>query len=49
MHRRSDACCEDAMIATTAIAHELTVVTRKVADFGHLGVPVLNPFDSPRS
>lgn len=48
MHRRSNTLYEDAMIAATAQAHGLTVVTRNVADFKALGVPVLNPFATPR-
>jgi hypothetical protein len=44
MHRRSDAVVEDAMIAATAKVHELTVVTRSVADFKAFDVPLLNPF-----
>ena len=36
---------EDAMIAATASVHRLTVVTRNVSDFEHLGAEVLNPFD----
>ena len=44
MHRASDTLYEDAMIAATARVHQLTVVTRNVADFKHFGVPVLNPF-----
>jgi len=44
MHRRSDTLYEDAMIAATAKAHGLTVVTRNVADFKAFGVPLLNPF-----
>lgn len=44
MHRRSDTVYEDAMIAATAQVHGLTVVTRNVADFKALGVPLLNPF-----
>ena len=34
----------DAMIAATALAHGLTVVTRNVKDFEPLGVRVLNPW-----
>ena len=44
MHRRSDTLYEDAMIAATAAVHNLTVVTRNVADFAHFDVQVLNPF-----
>ena len=37
------------MIAATARAHGLTVVSRNVADFRALGVEVLDPFSiSPR-
>lgn len=46
MHRRSDTLFEDAMIAATAASHQLTVVTRNVADFAAFEVPVLNPFDA---
>ena len=45
-HRKSDTLIEDAMIAATAITHNLTVVTRNVRDFEALGVPALNPFDA---
>ncbi len=44
MHGKSDALYEDAMIAATALEHELTVVTRNVKDFRTFGVPLVNPF-----
>jgi toxin FitB len=44
MHRRTDALIEDAMIASTAAVHHLTVVTRNIRDFERLGVLTLNPF-----
>jgi predicted nucleic acid-binding protein len=47
MHRRSDEIIEDAMIAATAAVHNLTVVTRNIRDFETLGVPTLNPFETP--
>jgi predicted nucleic acid-binding protein len=40
---RSD---RDALIAATALVHGLTVATRNVADFEHMGVGVLNPWES---
>ena len=49
MHRRSDTLYEDAMIAATAKRHQLTVVTRNVADFAHFDVDLFNPFRSLRS
>ena len=39
---RSD---RDAMIAATAIAHGMTVVTRNVDDFKPTGVEILNPWE----
>ena len=39
---RSD---RDALIAATAIVHDMTVVTRNVADFKPTGVHILNPWN----
>lgn len=36
----------DALIAATALEHDVTVATRNVRDFDGLGVRVLNPFES---
>ena len=35
----------DAMIAATAITHQLTVVTRNIDDFKHTGAKLLNPWE----
>ena len=40
---RSD---RDALIAATALVHGLTVATRNVPDFEHMGVGVVNPWES---
>jgi predicted nucleic acid-binding protein len=46
MHSRSGTLAEDAMIAATARVHGLTVATRNVGDFRHLGVSVVSPFNA---
>jgi predicted nucleic acid-binding protein len=33
------------LIAATALNHDLTVVTRNLADFAGFGVRLLNPFE----
>ncbi len=35
----------DSQIAATAVAHDMTVVTRNVADMDHTGASVVNPFE----
>ena len=36
----------DALIAATAMVHNMTVVTRNVIDFAATGAPLLNPWDT---
>jgi toxin FitB len=43
MHRHGSL-VEDAMIAATAVVHDLTVATRNSRDFLKLGVRIFNPF-----
>ena len=35
----------DGLLAATAVHHNLTIVTRNVADFNGISVPVLNPWE----
>ena len=44
VHKQSNTVIEDAMIAATAMVHQLTVVTRNEKDFKRFKVPILNPF-----
>ncbi|MDN5936332.1 MAG: type II toxin-antitoxin system VapC family toxin [Nitrosospira sp.] len=44
MHRRADHHLEDALIAATALTHDLTVATRNTRDFKPFGVYLINPF-----
>ena len=39
----------DSLIAATALVHSLTVATRNRADFEPMAVPVLDPWQEPRS
>jgi predicted nucleic acid-binding protein len=45
MHHKSDTLVMDAMIAATAMSHDLTVVTRNVGDFKVFRSKVFNPFE----
>jgi predicted nucleic acid-binding protein len=38
----------DAFIAATGLVHGMTIVTRNLADFAPIGVPLVNPWDAPR-
>ncbi len=44
MHAKPADLIADAMIAATAVVHNLTVVTRNLRDFERLGVPTFSPF-----
>jgi toxin FitB len=46
MHRQPDDLIEDAMIAATAIVHDLVVATRNIRDFERFAVNVFNPFSA---
>lgn len=45
MHKQSSTVYEDAMIAATAMVHQLTVVTRNVRNFKRFDVLIFNPFE----
>lgn len=34
----------DGLLASTALHHNLTIVSRNIADFAHLHIPLLNPW-----
>lgn len=46
MHKESNTVYEDAMIAATAIQHNLVVATRNTKDFERFEVAQVNPFES---
>ena len=46
MHHSSGTLAQDAMIAATAVVHDLTVATRNTRDFALLGVKTFNPFEA---
>ncbi len=37
----------DAFIAATALVHGMTVATRNASDFATMGVPLINPWETP--
>lgn len=45
-HRGRQLTMADGLIAATALEHGLTLATRNVKDFEHLGVSILNPWDT---
>ena len=45
MHRQPPDLIPDAMIAATALMHNLMVVSRNVRDFERLGLTAVNPFE----
>ena len=38
----------DALLAATALHHNLTIVSRNVSDFSVVGLAVVNPWENPR-
>ncbi len=49
MHHRNNHHLEDALLAATALTHDLTVVTRNTKDFTDFGVRLINPFLTPNN
>lgn len=37
---------KDSLIAASALQHQMTIVTRNLADFRHVGVPLIDPFEN---
>ena len=37
----------DALLAATALQHNLTIVSRNVSDFSVVGLAVVNPWEAP--
>jgi predicted nucleic acid-binding protein len=48
LHMQGSRPVSDTLIAATAWAHNLTMVTRNVRDFGDTGVTVINPWNDPQ-
>ncbi len=46
MHCRPGSLAQDAMIAATAVVHNLIVATRNTRDFALLGIETFNPFET---
>ena len=44
LHAANPKPARDSLIAATALVHGMTVVTRNIADFEPMGVPLLNPW-----
>jgi len=47
LHVPDKAAPHDALIAATALAHDMVLVTRNVVDFERSGATLLNPWNSP--
>jgi predicted nucleic acid-binding protein len=46
LHTTHARAARDAMIAATTLEHRMTLVTRHVAEFAGMGVPLLNPWQA---